>query len=460
LARTRPKALIDIILGMQDQLAKDSHNSSKPPSQDGLQKVLRTRSLRQASGKKPGAQSGHEGSRLERVAHPDYTEPHGVSACQECGQDLSRQAPNHVERRQVFDLPPLKPIVTEHQGEVKVCPRCGHENHAGFPEGVTQAAQYGVRVHSLAIYCTQWQLLPLERTASLFEELFGLRLGTGTLWDMIQRTSVSLQDVETFIRGQIRRSPVVHFDESGLRCQKKLGWIHSASTLRLTTYHFDDKRGTEAMNAMGILPDFEGRAVHDHLNAYFEYDCLHGLCNAHHLRELVFLVEQHQEAWAQKMILCLRQMLIAVERVKERGRSALSSQTLQNWQKRYDAILRQAKRYHAALPALPVPQGRGRKKQRPGKNLLDRLDHDGKAVLAFLYDFQVPFTNNQAERDIRMAKLKQKISGCFRSKQGAEAFCRIRGYLSTAHKQGWNIFEALQSVVRGSPILPFQNPSG
>jgi transposase len=377
-----------------------------------------------------------------------------VIACQGCGKNLSAQTPDHLERRQVVDLPSLKPIVTEHQGDVKVCPGCGKENHATFPVGVTQTAQYGVRVQALAIYCTQWQLLPLERTASLFEELFGLRLGTGTLWDMIQRTAVSLQNVEVIIRDQIRQSEIVHFDESGLRCEKKLGWVHVASTDALTTYQFHPKRGTEAMDAMGILPSFQGRAIHDHLNAYFEYACRHGLCNAHHLRELVFIIEQHREVWAKKMMGCLRQMLGVVERAKAGGKTALSSRTLAKWQKRYDSILREGKRYHADLPSLPAPPGRGRKKQRPGKNLLDRLDHDQKAVLAFFYDFRVPFTNNQAERDIRMAKLKQKISGCFRLKQGAEAFCRIRGYLSTAHKQGWNILEALQSVAGGSSWVP------
>lgn len=457
LVKTQPQRVIDIVLGMQERLSKDSRNSSLPPSQDGLKKIPRTRSLRGVSGKKPGGQKDHVGSRLEPVAHPDHTQPHPVEACQGCGQDLSRQAADDLERRQVFDLPPLKPIITEHQGEVKVCPRCGRENRATFPERVTQATQYGPCVNALAIYCTQWQLLPMERTASLFEELFGLPLGTGTLCDMIQRASLSLEDVEAQIRDQIRRSPIVNFDESGVRCQKKLGWVHCASTPELTIYHYDAKRGNQAMNAMGILPTFQGRAIHDHLNAYFLYACRHGLCNAHHLRELIFIAEQYHEDWAKKMMACLRGMLGAVEAAKACGRSALSSQELQQWQKRYDQVLKQAQQYHAALAALPAHKGRGRKKQRPGKNLLDRLDCDQEAVLAFLYDFTVPFTNNLAERDIRMAKLKQKISGCFRSLLGAQAFCRIRGYLSTAHKQGWNIFKALQSVAIGSPWIPAQN---
>jgi transposase len=369
---------------------------------------------------------------------------------------LSQQAPDSVERRQVFDLPSLDPVVTEHQGDVKVCPRCGQENRATFPQSVTQSTQYGSGVNALAIYCTQWQLIPLDRTANLFDELFGLPLGTGTLCDMIQRTHLSLEDVEAGIRDQIRRSAIVNFDESGVRCQKKLGWVHSASTSVLTTYHFDTKRGNQAMNTMGILPTFQGRAIHDHLNAYFLYACRHGLCNAHHLRELIFIAEQYHEDWAKKMMACLREMLGAVEAAKAWGRSALSSQELRQWQKRYDAVLKQAQRYHADLPALPAHKGRGRKKQRPGKNLLDRLDRDQEAVLAFLYDFTVPFTNNLAERDIRMAKLKQKISGCFRSLLGAQAFCRIRGYLSTAHKQGQNIFKTLQSVANGSPWIPSQ----
>jgi transposase len=457
LVRTQPQQVIDIVLGMQERLSKDSHNSSKPPSQDGLKKIPRTRSLRGVSGKKPGGQKGHEGSRLEPVEDPDHIMRYPVEACQGCGHDLNPQAPDSVERRQVFDLPPLDPVVTEHQGDVKVCPRCGRENRATFPKNVTQVTQYGSGVNALAIYCTQWQLLPLDRTASLFDELFGLPLGTGTLCDMIQRAHVSLEDVEVRIRDQIRRSAIVNFDESGVRCQKKLGWVHSASTPKLTTYHFDSKRGNEAMNTMGILPTFQGRAIHDHLNAYFLYACRHGLCNAHHLRELVFIAEQYHEDWAQKMMVCLRGMLGAVEEAKACGRSALSSEELRLWQKRYDALLKQAQQYHAALPALPAHNGRGRKKQRPGKNLLDRLDRDQEAVLAFLYDFTVPFTNNLAERDIRMAKLKQKISGCFRSLLGAQAFCRIRGSLSTAHKQGWNIFQALQSAAIGSPWIPSQN---
>jgi transposase len=303
----------------------------------------------------------------------------------------------------------------------------------------------------LLVYLQTYQLLPYARTCELFEDLFGVSISEGTLSEAIQRSSAALQTTEAAIRAAITQAEVAHFDETGLRIEGKLHWLHSASTETLVHYSPQKKRGGEGMTQAGILPHFQGRAVHDGWASYFAYRCAHALCNAHHLRELTFLAERHAQAWAQAMKDLLIEMKHAVEAAREAGKSALTKQTLTSLRKRYDALLNTGERGNPLPPPETVPR-RGRKKQTPARNLLDRLRRYKEETLAFLYDFAVPFDNNQAEREIRMMKVQQKVSGGFRSQEGAQAFCRIRGYIATARKQAHPVLFALQQAFLGHPL--------
>jgi len=445
---------------LEGQLAKNSHNSHKPPGSDGPGEVRRTQSERVRSGKKAGGQQGHGGTTLKLVANPDRIVRHGVTHCATCRHSLEDVAPTAIERRQIIELPPLNVEVTEHQGEIKTCPACGKQSRASFPENVGAVVAYGPRFQAVSVYLLHHHLLPYARTAALMADLFAQPVSQGTLVGFQNRCSTRLAPVEAHIHAMLRQAPVAHFDETGVDCEKKLYWMHSISTPSLTAYAIDPKRGTEAMERIGILPHFTGRAIHDSWAPYLAYTaCRHGLCNVHHLRELTFIAEQEREPWAAPMKECLMAIHRAVDCVKKQGRHHLTPQVKQRFYAVYQSIVNQGFRFHRRLDPLPSPSGpgkkkRGRKKQRPGKNLLDRLKLHQSEILAFMDDFDVPFSNNLAEQDIRMTKVKQKISGCFRSLNGAQSFCRIRSYLSTARKQGWHILSALEAAVQGFPLLP------
>ncbi|MCP4945243.1 MAG: IS66 family transposase, partial [Planctomycetaceae bacterium] len=282
---------------LRGKLAKNSQNSSKPPSSDGLNKP-KPKSLRKPSGKKPGGQQGHSGARLAVTESPDHTIMHSVEECQQCGRSLCEIAATDSHRRQVIDIPPIQLEVTEHQAETKCCPDCGHRTEAAFPGEVKTSVQYGERIKSLLVYLNQYQLLPYERTCQLVEDLFSHTISQGTLYNWNRECYDNLESTEEQIRQGILASSVAHFDETGIRQQGKLHWLHTAGTERLTYYGLHARRGTEAMNELGILPHYQGRAVHDHWKSYFTFSCDHSLCNAHHLRELTYLAEQHQQVWA------------------------------------------------------------------------------------------------------------------------------------------------------------------
>jgi transposase len=453
----RVKELEARVLELEGQLAKNSRNSNRPPSSDwqppSFAPAQRTQSLRGKSGKKPGGQVGHEGATLEMSDRPDRIVVHEVTRCSSCGHGLGGRPVESVKRRQVREIPPLHVEVIEHQGEVKTCPRCACVTEAEFPGEALQRVQYGSRLSALATYLMQGQFLPVERTEEFFQDVFGQSLSAGFLSSLSQRAFQSLEKVETAIQSALLQSEVAHFDESGMRCEKDGFWLHEASTLEWTYYGISPKRGGEAMAAMAILPRFSGIAVHDHWWPYFGFTgCAHALCNAHHLRELTYTAEVLRESWAQGMKDLLKAIHAKVERAKEHGKESLSPYLKRKFQESYDRLLLEGEQYHNLEELVhPLPQvGKGRKKQRPGKNLVDRLRDHRKETLAFMEDFRVPFTNNQAERDIRMCKLKQKISGCFRSLAGAKAFCRIRSYLSTARKQGLGAMAALQDVFQNA----------
>jgi transposase len=440
---------------LEDQLAKNSRNSGKPPSSDGFNRPA-PKSLREKSTRPSGGQPGHPGSTLCLVAVPDHVQVHRATSCLRCGRSLAGQSPEGVEKRQVHDLPPQRLIVTEHQAEFTRC-TCGCLNKAHFPPEITAPVQYGSGVKAAAVYFRNYQLLPSDRTCELFADLFDCPISEGTLANILADCHARLEGPTQQIKAQIVGASIVHVDETGSRVDKKLWWIHVASTTAATHYAIHPKRGTEAMDAINILPEFQGRAIHDHWKPYFLYDCDHGLCNVHHLRELTFIHEQIGQPWAKEMKTCLIDMKDAVDQARPRAK-ALPQITEQILRLRYQAILDEGYRQNPEQPA-PSPGKRGRAKKSKALNLIERLDDHRSQVLAFLSDFTVPFGNNQAERDIRMTKVQQKISGVFRSEEGAQAFCRIRGYISTARKNAIGAFDALRRAFTGKPFVPIINTS-
>lgn len=442
---------------LENQLKKDSHNSSKPPASDGFGK--RTNSLRSKSERQSGGQIGHEGNTLEWREEVDKIIIHPVEYCEGCGVSLSASDVLSWDLRQVHDLPPLVLEVTEHQAEVKCCDQCGLLNRGKFPADVSKVVQYGSGLKGLIVYLMEGQLLPSDRVCELLSEVFSCELSEGTLYNTRAQCYEQLEPVEQHLKKGMQEVEVGHFDETGMRVKGKLMWLHVACTSGLTYYFIHTNRGRIAMDAMDILPSFDGISVHDGLSSYAQYDCEHALCNAHHLRELLFIVERYEQLWAELMIALLLEIKDQVEVAKSEGLTALTPEQLAGFERRYQELIGQGLKANPPPPIDPdIPPKKGRPKQTPAKNLLDRLQTNQSAVLAFMYDFRVPFDNNQAERDLRMIKLKQKISGTFRSLEGAQMFCRIRSYISTLRKQGVNILEAIRQVFLGNPFFPALQP--
>lgn len=441
-----------VIQKLRDQLAKDSHNSSQPPSSDGLKKP-RTRSLRQKGQRPKGGQPGHQGNTLKMVAEPDHVQPHPVISCPHCQLDLSDIEPLGYEKRQVFDVPPVRIEVTEHQAEIKQCPACGQQVKGEFPPHVSQPAQYGPRLKAQASYLNNYHFIPLARTEELLTDFYGQSPSEPVILEANRQLVQQTQPSRASIKQQLIAARVANFDESGLRVEGKLHWLHVASTPELTLYHVDRKRGQEGMEAGDVLPQFQGGAVHDHWSAYLKFDnCRHYFCNAHHLRELQFILEQYQQTWAAEMAQLLLAIKAEVEGTPPPAMS-LPSERLAHYEAEYDQLI--AKGLAANPPPdPPPPKKRGRSKQSPPKNLLDRLQAHKSGVLAFMYDFHVPFDNNLAERDVRMVKVKQKVSGSFRTQRGADNFCAIRSYISTVRKQGHNVIDAIYHAFVGQPVIP------
>lgn len=441
-----------LIQQLRDQLAKDSHNSGKPPSSDGPKKP-KTKSLRQKGERPLGGQPGHQGGTLKMVAEPDHVEVHPVAVCPHCQTDLQAVEPVSHTQRQVFDLPPTRIEVTEHQAEVKECPGC-HQTVTGlFPAEVSQPVQYGPRILAQASYLNNYHFIPLERTEEVLTDLYGQSPTASVIMAASQRLATETEVCLARIQEQLRAAPVAHFDESGLRVVGKNHWLHVASTETLTHFHVHQQRGQKGMAAGKILPDFQGQAVHDHWAAYLTFSqSQHRFCNAHHLRELTFIQEQYEQSWAEEMAQLLRNIYREVQATHPPAMT-LPADRLTYYSAEYDRILKEGL---AANPpsSEPPPKQRGRPKQTPPKNLLDRLQTHKAGVLAFMSDFQVPFDNNLAERDIRMIKVKQKISGGFRTTQGADTFAAIRSYISTARKQGHNVMDAVYGALVGRPFMP------
>jgi transposase len=464
LCRTSPEKAADILVSMaaalalleervtqlEEQLRQDSHNSNKPPSSDGFKR--NTKSTRAPSNRSSGAQDGHKGSTLKMVAAPHRILRHSVPACKACGRSLRTVKPSVHDRRQVFDIPAPRVEVTEHQCETKECPHCGVTTTASFPSGVTKATQYGANLKSFAMYLMQYQLIPSQRTHEALKDLFGCSIAEGSLFNWTKELHATLKTHEQTVKEHLQHQSVIHADETGLLCEQKLHWLHVSSTERLTSYALHPKRGTEALNAIGILPEFRGTVIHDSWKPYFSYDCTHSVCNAHIIRELTFAFEEDRQPWANDFKELLLRINHRVERSRGEGNRFLPPRTLHHFERQYDHLLWLALRRNPRQRG--SPHRRGRKKQTKTRNLVERLRDYRAAVLAFMYDFRVAFTNNQAERDLRMAKVKQKISGTFRSQAGAEMFCRIRGYISTARKNTLSAFDAIAHAFLGDPFIP------
>lgn len=437
---------------LEDRVSKNSRNSSKPPSSDGLNKP-KPQSLREKSGRNPGGQDGHKGKALEMKKDPDKVIVHSAESCEECGGSLKGVTIAGIERRQVFDLPPVNLEVVEHQAEQKECPTCGCMNTAMFPDGVNAPVQYGPVVRGIAIYLQQHQFLPYERASDLMQDLFGVSICTGTLAKVMIDFAERIDPAVEKIKDIVQSSPVVHFDESGVSVEGKLQWLHSASTNKAAYYEIHPKRGCEAMNDIGILPSFNGRAIHDFWKPYLEYDCDHGFCNAHLLRELIFAHEELGQKWAKKMIRFLLKVKDAVGEMRTTT-DCLPEDDIRRFERRYRRILKIGDDETPLLPGTSFKKKRGRPKKGKARNLLERFEQYPREILAFMYDFSVPFDNNLSERDIRMIKLRQKISGTFRNAEWSKAFCQARSYISTARKNAINVIEAIKSVFAGQPFIP------
>ncbi len=452
--REQLKQLTEEVKRLQEQQAKTSQNSSLPPSSDRFSRQKKGRSLRQKSERKPGGQPGHPGQTRPMSPEPnERIRLAPVTHCEHCHADLSEVPAKPMECRQVIDVPPPPALhVRQYEGQCKQCPHCQGYTHAPFPEGVNAPVQYGPRIGAMAVYLTTQQLLPRGRTAEVLADLLGVHMSQGTLARLIKRTADLLKPVEQRIKVALRECKVTHHDETGLYVMGKRIWWHVTCTATLTHYQAHESRGHEATDAIGILTDFSGTSVHDAWSAYFRYGCQHSLCCVHLLRELTFLSQELGLWWAHKMILLLLKMKRQTDQARALGQSCLPEDEVLTLKTAYLHLLDEADQVH---PRAPTPVGkRGKAKQHPARNLLDRLRKHQDAVLAFLSDLAVPFDNNQAERDVRMVKVQQKVSGSFRSGQGPVYFARIRGYLSTLRKQSLPLFSALQATLQGQPLLP------
>jgi len=443
------------VKGLQEQQAKNSSNSSLPPSSDRFGRQKKTRSLREKSGKPSGGQVGHRGHTLSMSPTPDEViSLPSVTQCQHCQGDLSTVVSKTIERRQVMDVPQPRLEIREYQGEWKQCPLCEQLTAATFPAEAKACTQFGPRLGAIAVYLMTQQLLPLGRTKETLNDLFGIALSEGTLVRLQARAARILQPIEEQTKAALIAQEVLHQDESGLYVQGQRWWVHVTCTALLTHYAAHPSRGQDALKAIGILPNFSGTSIHDGWQTYFLFLCQHALCGVHLLRDLTFLAQEQGLLWAHKLRKLLLDMRDLTSTARAEGQSTLPATVIADWTTRYEQLLVQAEALHPRTLAPPGQKKPGKVKQSAARNLLDRLHSYQDAVLAFLSDLAVDFDNNQAERDVRMIKVQQKVSGTFRSVAGAIHFLRIRGYLSTLRKQGISQFSALEATLRGQPILP------
>lgn len=435
---------------LERQQRQNSQNSSKPPSSDGYRKP-EPKSLRRKSGRRSGGQAGHAGTTLEMTAEPDHVVDYWPERCSGCGSRLKQTAAVGCEARQVHDIPPIAIEVTEHRGMKVCCEKCQMITQGTFPEGVKAGVQYGNGVMAFGVYAHVYQLLPLERTSEFARDVLGCQPSEGTWVNKIIACAEQVAPSVEQIKKAIRAAPVLYVDETGMRVMKTLQWLHTMSTEQLTYYAVDAKRGREAQVRIGVLPGFAGVMMHDKLSSYDLSVGTHALCGAHLLRELTALKQDTRQHWPTRLTTLLIQIKTAVADARALGRTGLSQKTVSAFEADYDRLTRRA------LQANPRPRHephqRGRPKLTPARNLAERLRDHKDCILKFMHDFRVAFDNNLAERDLRMMKVKQKISGCFRSNAGAQRFALIRSYVSSARKQGHRAFDAIRAACDGKPVM-------
>lgn len=436
---------------LRARVSLNSLNSSKPPSSNPF---IKPKSLREKTGRKPGGQPGHKGHTLRVSRKPDVRIEHKVNHCNHCGLDIPQNESTGYKTRQVVDVQ-IIPIVTEHCVQSKICPVCGKETTAAFPQGVNHYIQYGDTFNSIIICLNKGNYIPYDRLSKISKDILGIPVSSGTLVNIIHECGKSLEDSMEYIKDQLKQASVVHFDETGTRVKGKNQWLHTAGNEQFTYVETHVKRGSAATDDIGILPVFEGTAVHDFWKSYYKYlGCKHALCNAHILRELTGISENFKQKWSEHM----KSLLVEIKRSVDTAGGRLTPLEAAAYEVRYDEILSAGDKENPIdMDTLARKNTRGRTARSKARNLLDRMKLYKQDILKFMIDPEIPFDNNLAERDIRMSKLQQKISGGFRSDEGNEAFSNIRSYISTATKQGISMFESIYAAVSGKPLFTADN---
>jgi transposase len=421
--------LVSVLL---NRTTLNSKNSSKPPSSDPHRK----KGSRKKSDKPSGGQLLHKGKTLQKIKDPDEIK---VITLDRRTLPKGHYTEDGFETRQVFDID-ISRVVTEYQAQ-RLVNEQGKCFIAPFPKKVSKAVQYGDGIKAHAVYLSQYQLLPYKRIQEYFTDQLQMPISEGSLYNFNRQAYEQLAEFEAISKENLIASPILHADETGININGKGHWLHSASNEQWTHFFPHARRGTVAMNVINILPLYHGTLCHDHWKPYYKYDCTHSLCNAHHLRELMRAWEQDKQVWAHEM----KQLLEEINRAVNDAGGVLLNEEAEPWKDKYRELLKKAQT-ECPPPDKPEKVTRGRIKRSKARNLLERLINYEEDVLRFMTITCVPFTNNAAENSIRMTKVHQKISGCFRSMDGAEMFCRIRGYLSTCRKQGMSATQAMALV--------------
>lgn len=441
---------------LREQLNKNSKNSSKPPSSDGFKKPA-PKSLRKPSGKKVGGQEGHQGTYLSVLSDPDEIVKHMPSACEGCPHyKMCKGTACVAEKRHVIDAVVTVNVVEHQLLEIPICMLHGDTRKGNFPNNVKATVQYGENLQALSVALNTVGAVSVKRTHEILSGVFNIPLATGTISNMVKHCADAVSETVDRIKQKVANSGLGHFDETGIRVDKKLWWVHDASNCEFTYLDISPKRGYLGMEQCGVLPLFHGIAMHDCWASYWSYkDCQHAVCCAHLLRELTGIAENHPEQkWASAFIDLLTEMKKVKDKAVEAGKETLSYYHYHKFDKRYDELIKQA-REENPLP-VTTEKKRGRKKKGKILALVERLDNYKASVCLFIHNFMVPFDNNQAERDLRMIKVKTKVSGCFRSEEGARDYLKIMSYVGTAHKQGYNAYDAIRKAISGCPDFIFE----
>jgi len=449
--------LLSIILQLEERIQElenrlnlNSSNSSIPPSKDSFHK-RKIPNSRKLTNKKPGGQEGHTGTTLKPVENPDIIIEHRPSFCSGCGCTVQTQLTNFIEERQEIEIPPIQIQYIAHHLHSYFCPYCHTVTEGKFPRHITQKIQYGPRITAYVAYFSIYQLIPVKRLTQIFYDLFGCKMSQGTVINMINRVSSNLEEFEEQIRDLLINSPVIRTDETGMKVGKIKYWLHVVSTNSLTLYGIFRRRGHEGIDALGVLLSFFGVAVHDFWDSYLKYPCKHAFCNAHILRELTRVEDETHQQWPGKMRILLVQAKKTAQIFIEKD-EFVPNILLKYFNEQYLELITEG--LEANPPPTRITGTRGKLKQSFARNLLERMQTHHEEILRFLHEPQVPFDNNLAERDIRMPKLKMKISGLFRSEGGATAFSRIRSYVSTMQKNDLSVIDGLVQAAIGDPWMP------